>query len=243
MKNPAIDFPALLLAGGLGTRLRSAVPDLPKPLAPVRGRPFLSYLLDQLAGAGWTRCVICLGYQADKIIAALGERHGPLALEYSVENEPLGTGGGLRLALDHIRAERFLLLNADSYCDAPLPDFVRFHLAHGKSASLVSVEVPDTSRYGRLELAPDGHITRFLEKQNSVAPGPINAGIYLLEKRLAENIPAGRSVSLERDMFPSWISQGFMAWQTRSAFIDIGTPESYAQVEPYLRPCGDPQQG
>jgi D-glycero-alpha-D-manno-heptose 1-phosphate guanylyltransferase len=234
MKNPAVDFPALLLAGGLGTRLRSVLPDLPKPLAPVRGRPFLSYLLDQLAEAGWTRCVLCLGYQADKIRAALGEQHGPLTLEYSVENEPLGTGGAVRLALPQIRAERLLLLNADSYCDAPLADFVRFHLAHGKPASLVSVEVPDTSRYGRLELASDGHVRGFVEKKDSAAAGPINAGIYLLETRLIEEIPAGRPVSLEREMFPSWIGQGMMAWKTNSAFIDIGTPESYAQIDRYL---------
>src|ERR1700677_1834272 len=152
MKPTPIDFHALLLAGGLGTRLRSVLPDLPKPLAPVRGRPFITYLFDQLADAGWTRCVLCLGYKAEQIRETCGDHYGPLALEYSVEAEPLGTGGAVRLALPHIRAERFLLLNAASYCDAPLADFARFHRAHGKAASLASVEVPDTSRYGRLEL-------------------------------------------------------------------------------------------
>jgi D-glycero-alpha-D-manno-heptose 1-phosphate guanylyltransferase len=234
MKNPAIDFPALLLAGGLGTRLRSALPDLPKPLAPVRGRPFLAYLLDHLANAGWTRCVLCLGYKADKIIEVFGDRYGSMALEYSVENEPLGTGGALRLALPKIQSSRFLLLNADSYCDAPLVDFVRFHAGHGKPASLVAVDVPDTSRYGRLELAPDGRILVFAEKKESASSGPINAGIYLFATNLVESIPEGRVVSLEREMFPQWMQQGLMAWRTDSAFIDIGTPESYSQVENYL---------
>src|SRR5271156_4427972 len=132
MKSPSPDYPALLLAGGLGTRLRSVLPDLPKVLAPVRGRPFLAYLLDQLAGAGWSCCIICLGYKADEVRAAMGDRHGPLALEYSVETKPLGTGGAVRLALPLVRHERFLLLNADSFCDAPFGDFARFHAAHGR---------------------------------------------------------------------------------------------------------------
>jgi D-glycero-alpha-D-manno-heptose 1-phosphate guanylyltransferase len=234
MKNSAIDFPALLLAGGLGTRLRSVLPDLPKPLAPVRGRPFLAYLLDQIAEAGWTRCLLCLGYKADRFIETFGDHHGPLALEYSVETEPLGTGGAVGLALPQIQAARFLLLNADSYCDAPLADFSRFHLAHGRPASLVSVEVPDTSRYGRLELAPDDRVLAFAEKKDSSSAGPINAGIYLLETKLVESVPPARAVSLERDLFPTWIDQGVMAWKTNSAFIDIGTPESYAQVERHL---------
>ena len=234
MNNPPIDFPALLLAGGLGTRLRSVLPDLPKPLAPVRGRPFLAYLLDQLAAAGWTRCVICLGYKADQIMAACGDRHGPMALEYSVENEPLGTGGAVRLALPHIRAERFLLLNADSYCDAPLASFARFHRAHGKSGSLVAVDVPDTSRYGRLELDANDRLLAFAEKAASAGAGPINAGIYLFETALVDEIPPDRAVSLEREMFPRWIPRGVMAWRTRAAFIDIGTPESYAEVERHL---------
>src|ERR1700677_3502472 len=235
MKPTPIDFPALLLAGGLGTRLRSVLPDLPKPLAPVRGRPFITYLFDQLADAGWTRCVLCLGYKAEQIRETCGDHYGPLALEYSVETEPLGTGGAVRLALPHIRAERFLLLNADSYCDAPLADLVRFHKAHGKPASLTSVEVPDTSRYGGLKIAEDGRIVAFAEKNDSSACGPINAGIYLFETDLVGDIPEGRPVSLEREMFPQWIEKGMMAWQTRSAFIDIGTPESYAQVERYLQ--------
>jgi NDP-sugar pyrophosphorylase family protein len=236
--NPAIDFPAMLLAGGFGTRLRSAVPDLPKPLAPVRGRPFLSYLLDQLEDAGWTRAILCLHYKSEQIRQALGDRHGSMTLEYSVEREPLGTGGAVRLALPMVCAPRFLLLNADSFCAAPLADFAAFHRAHGKPASIVSVRVADASRYGGLKLAADGSVSAFMEKNASSGAGPINAGIYIFESIRAEGIPAGRAVSLEKEMFPAWLSGGLMAWETTAPFIDIGTPESYAQVESYLERRG-----
>ncbi|MCE0497229.1 MAG: nucleotidyltransferase family protein [Methylacidiphilales bacterium] len=234
MKNFAPDYPALLLAGGLGTRLRSVLPELPKVLAPVRGRPFLAYLLDQLVVAGWSRCILCLGYKADVVRAAMGDCHGPLALEYSVETAPLGTAGAVRLALPLVRHKRFLLLNADSFCDASLGSFAQYHAAHGRPGSVLSVKVPDSSRYGRLEIAPDRRILAFAEKTNAAAPGPINAGIYILETALAESIPAGRFVSLEKEMFPQWTSRGLMAWETDAGFIDIGTPESYAQIERYL---------
>jgi D-glycero-alpha-D-manno-heptose 1-phosphate guanylyltransferase len=232
--NPVIDFPAVLLAGGFGTRLRSAVPDLPKPLAPVRGRPFLSYLLDQLEEAGWTRAILCLHYKSEQIMQALGDRHGSMQLEYSVETEPLGTGGAARLALPLVKASRFLLVNADSFCAAPLGEFAAFHRAHGKPASIVSVRVPDASRYGRLELAAEGRVSAFMEKNASSGAGPINAGIYIFETALADSIPTARAVSLEKEMFPAWLPLGLMAWETSASFIDIGTPESYAQVESYL---------
>jgi NDP-sugar pyrophosphorylase family protein len=231
---PEIDFPAVLLAGGFGTRLRGVLPDLPKPLAPVRGRPFLAYLFDQLAEAGWTRAILCLHYKSEQIIQALGDHHGSLKLEYSVEPEPLGTGGAARLALARVNAPRFLLLNADSFCAAPLAEFAAFHRAHGRPASIVSVRVPDSARYGRLELAHDGLVSAFTEKRASHGAGSINAGIYMLESALAESIPTGRPVSLESEMFPSWLPQGLMAWETTATFIDIGTPESYAQVESHL---------
>jgi D-glycero-alpha-D-manno-heptose 1-phosphate guanylyltransferase len=231
---PDIDFPALLLAGGFGTRLRGVLPDLPKPLAPVRGRPFLAYLLDRLADAGWKRAIIGVHYKAEKIIEALGHEHGPLKLEYSVETEPLGTGGAVRLALEKTDASRLLVMNADSFCAAPLNEFAAFHRTHGQSGSIVSVQVPDTSRYGRLELSLDDHVLAFTEKNAITGAGSINAGIYILDRSLIESIPTGRPVSLETKMFPAWLSQGLMAWKTSAPFIDIGTPESYARVESYL---------
>ena len=224
-------FPAILLAGGFGTRLRSVVPDLPKPLAPVQGRPFITYLLDQLVEAGWTRAIVCLHYHAEQVIRLLGQSYGPLSLDYSVETEPLGTGGAVRLALAKADAPRYLVLNADSFCGVTLADFAAFHLAHGCPASLVSINVPDTSRYGALKLAPDGRILALAEKDGAHRPGPINGGIYLVESAPAKSIPEERPVSLEREIFPLWLEEGFMAWQRTAPFIDIGVPESYAQAQ------------
>jgi D-glycero-alpha-D-manno-heptose 1-phosphate guanylyltransferase len=226
-----IDFPAILLAGGFGTRLRSAVPDLPKPLAPVQGRPFITYLLDQLVDAGWTRAIICLHYHAEKMIETLGPRYRSLELEYSVETDPVGTGGAFRLALTKVDAPRYLVMNADSYCHVALGDFVAFHLAHGCPASLVSINVEDTARYGALKLAADGRIVALAEKNGTHQPGPINGGIYLVENAPAKSIPEGRPVSLEREIFPLWLEKGFMAWRTSAAFIDIGVPESFTQAQ------------
>jgi NDP-sugar pyrophosphorylase family protein len=224
-------FPALLLAGGFGTRLRSVVPNLPKPLAPVNGRPFITYLLDQLAEAGFTRAILCLHHQAHQVVDKLGTTYGPLALDYSIEAEPLGTGGAVRLALAKINAPRFLLLNADSFCRVSLRDFIAFHRAHDDPASLVSVQVEDTARYGGLRLSAEGRIIAFSEKDGLHHPGTINGGIYLLETTLAETIPVERPVSLEHEMFPRWIDRGFRAWTTSSPFIDIGVPESYALAQ------------
>ena len=228
---PSPGFPAVLLAGGFGTRLRAAVPDLPKPLAPVKGRPFITYLLDQLVRGGWEQAILCLHHRAEQIVDTLGMRYGPLRLDYSTEDEPLGTGGAIRLALEKVDAARFLVLNADSFCGVALADFAAFHLAHGKPASLVSVQVEDTSRYGALETAADGRILAFREKEGSAGPGQVNGGIYLLETALVETIPPGRAVSLEREMFPQWLERGFMAWPTAAPFIDIGVPESFARAQ------------
>jgi len=228
--NPKQDpgFPAVLLAGGFGTRLRSVVADLPKPLAPVQGRPFITYLLDQLVDAGWTRAILCIHYRAEQIIQTLGDKYGPLHLEYSIETEPLGTAGAVRVATSKTDAPRFLVLNADSFCRIALVDFTAFHLAHGHPASLVSITVEDTSRYGSVKLAPDGRILALTEKAEAQGAGFINGGIYLIENSLGKEIPEGRPVSLEREMFPSWLEKGFMAWRTTAPFIDIGVPESYA---------------
>jgi len=229
-----MNFPALILAGGLGTRLRSIISDVPKPLAPVCGRPFITHLLDRLVQAGFQHAILCLGYKADVVRQTLGDKYQSLTLDYSVEPEPLGTGGAARLALDHISTEYFLLLNGDSYCDAPLTNFIHFHESHQQPVSLTAVQVPDTSAFGRLEISPENRLLKFSEKGGATGPGWINAGIYLIATSLLAGTPARKNLSLERDLFPLWLPQGLMAWKSNARFIDIGTPESYAQAEAFL---------
>jgi NDP-sugar pyrophosphorylase family protein len=229
-----IDIPALILVGGLGTRLRSVLPDRPKALAPVAGRPFLSFLFDQLQAAGVRRAVLCTGYRAHQVEETFGSRYGDLALSYSHEETPLGTGGALRLALPRLDAELALVLNGDSYVDCSLAEFHAWHREHGFAGSLVLTWVEDAARFGTVDVGATGRIQAFREKQGLSRPGWINAGIYLLPRQLLEALPADRRVSLEREAFPAWLLGGLGGCARRAAFLDVGTPESLAQAEAFL---------
>jgi len=213
----------VILAGGRGTRLQSVPGDLPKPLRPVDGRPFLSYLLDQVRGAGARRVILSLGYRPDAF-QELAAREG---LELAVESEPLGTGGGLRTALPLLRAETVLAMNGDSYASVDLALLAALHRRRKARATMLLAEVAEASRYGRVEIDEDGSVLRFSEK-GEAGPGLINAGIYVLQRSVVAAIPEGRAVSLERETFPSLIGSGFFGEPGAFAFMDIGTPESYA---------------
>ncbi|MBI4551835.1 MAG: nucleotidyltransferase family protein [Candidatus Latescibacteria bacterium] len=223
---------AAILAGGLGTRLRTVVADRPKVLAEVHGRPFVTYLLDQLIVAGVRDVVMCTGYRGEQVRARLGDAYGALRLAYSQESFPLGTAGALRLALPLVKSETVLVMNGDSWCDVNLRDAWAEHRARGASASLVVTEVEDTGRYGRVCLDAHGLVIRFEEK--GAGTGWINAGLYFLSRRLLGTIPAGRPVSLEREMFPRWIGQGVSGVRVNRRFLDIGTPESYSMAERFF---------
>jgi D-glycero-alpha-D-manno-heptose 1-phosphate guanylyltransferase len=228
------DVTAAILVGGLGTRLRPVIADRPKALAPIDGRPFLTHVLDQIEAAGIRRVVLCTGYLADQVPAALGTRYGGLSLEYSPEPIPLGTGGGLRLAAPRLDTERVLVMNGDSYCDVNLTDFARA-LATAPAA-MVLAQVLDTARYGRVRLDHQGHVTAFLEKDGLSRPGRINAGIYLLQRHLLDTIPRVGAVSLEREVFPKWVAAGALrGYRCNGAFLDIGTPESYAAATAFFQ--------
>ena len=227
-----VDVPALILAGGLGTRLEGVVSSIPKVLAPVRGRPFLSYLLHQLQAAGVREVVLCTGYRADQIFETFGTRYEELSLKYSSESRPLGTAGAIRQAVGLVGAERFLVLNGDSYVHQPLEEFHRWHLARESSfpGSLLLAWTENSARFGTIELGPHAAIRSFQEKRGLSHPGWINGGVYLLRRSLLESIPPNRVVSLESDVFPGWVHLGLGGYTTLARFIDIGTPESYAEA-------------
>jgi len=225
---------AVILAGGLGTRLRSVVADRPKVLAEVRGKPFLAYLLDQIAAAGAREVVLCTGYLGEQVQAIFGESYGSLHLVYSQESSQLGTAGALRLALPLLQSDSVLVMNGDSVCDVNLLPFFSWHFRQKADATLLVTKTPDTSRYGRVQLDADGRVLSFEEKGGNRAPGWINAGIYLLKPSLLLEIPETGAVSLEREMFPTWIGRGFYGYRSEGRFLDIGTPESYAEAEQFL---------
>ena len=234
---------AAILAGGKGTRLRVAVADRPKALALVRGRPFLSWQLDQLARAGIRHAVLCTGYMADMIEAALGPSHGPLQLSYSRETTPLGTAGALRQALPLLSSDPILVLNGDSYCPADFAAFLQSHQSH--AATLLLARAEDVSRFGQVFTDDHGRITQFTEKSAPAAPpaaGWINAGIYLLSRRFIEAIPQNRPVSLETEIFPAAIPHSLHAFRSAAPFLDIGTPASYAASEAFFAAIAPPTE-
>jgi len=230
-----VDTTAVVLCGGLGTRLLPVVSDRPKGLADVGGRPFLSLLLDQIEHAGLAKAVLCTGHMADKIRSACGDRHGGMAIDYSVEESPLGTAGAVRQALAGVSTRHILVLNGDSYCHVDLRALCAAYRAKGQLPMIVLVNVPDASRFGRVECGSEGTVHCFKEKSAGMGPGLINAGIYLFPVALAAGIPGGRAVSLEKEIFPTWVISGLHGYRCDGPFIDIGTPESYVSAQGFFK--------
>lgn len=223
-----------ILAGGLGTRLRSVVTDRPKVLAPVAGRPYLSHLIEYLAQYAIREVVLLVGHRADEVRAEMGDRHRGVRLLYSMERTPLGTGGAVRLALPLLRAPHVLLLNGDSLCDADLNAFQREQAHRAAEVGMILTRVSDTGRFGRVLLNDDGRVVYFAEKATT-GPGWINAGVYLLARHLIAEVPADRPLSLERDLMPSWVAADKVwGFASRGSFLDIGTPESYAEADAFF---------
>lgn len=232
-------FTAVVLAGGLGTRLRSVVGDRPKALAPVGDEPFLGLLLDQLAAAGCRRVVLCTGHLGDQIEREFGREHGGVPLVYSRESTPLGTGGALRLCLPLLEDDAVLVTNGDSYVDADLRGFVA--RARGRAgASLLAVEVADTARYGRLDLrrANDGSLQVVACREKGVVGrGPIHAGLVWLPVRHLAALPSDRPVSFETEVLPALLAEGLTAELVDAPFLDIGVPADFAAAPAFFAAC------
>lgn len=223
----------VILAGGRGTRLRSVVSDRPKVLAEVAGRPFIAYLLDRLAALGFRRCVVSTGYMADLVKETLGPDHQGMELTYSHEEEPLGTGGGLVRALPLVETPFILAFNGDSFVDADLAAYLYWFFQIQREAALLLAWMEDGGRYGRVEVA-DEQVLRFHEKDPDAGPGWINAGVYLLNCGYLSSILAPGPSSIEKDFFERVAGSGLWGMPQRCAFLDIGTPASYARAEAFL---------
>lgn len=232
---------AMVLAGGFGTRLQSVVADRPKPMASINDRPFLAYLLDQLHQAGVVNVVFCTGYKGDQLQQSLGTSYRGMHLHYSRETQPMGTGGALRLALGLTSSDPILALNGDSYINADLNTLLHFHQQMGATISMLLAQVPDTQRYGHVELKPDGQLESFNEKGAHRGPGLVNAGIYLMARSVLQEIPPDTAVSLERDVLPRYINHSLWGLPCQGGFIDIGTPESYRDSTAFFQDHAKPQ--
>ena len=222
---------AAVLAGGLGTRLRSVIGDTPKPMAPVVGRPFLEYILLQLRSWGVDEAVLCVSYRGELVRAYFGNGQGlGLRLRYSHEPERRGTAGALKAAEHLIAGETFLVMNGDSFFDIELDALVAHHQKLRAIATVALAKVEDAQRFGRVETDEAGIIQRFVEKQPGRRPGIINGGIYILTRRVLELIPDARAVSLEQDVFPRLIGERFGGIAFDDYFLDIGVPSTYQDL-------------
>jgi len=226
---------AVVLAGGFGTRLRAVVPDLPKPMAPVAGRPFLEILLSMLAQKGVQRAVLSLGHQADLIVRHFGGRYAGIELVSEIETEPLGTGGALRAALSRCKGDAALVVNGDTFLDLEL-DALAARWQQRHVPLIVGRAVDDTARFGRLDVS--GHVLLGFAARGAGGPGVINMGHYVLPTALFEG-QAGlpKSFSFEADFLaPRARELGFEVFVTEGLFIDIGVPEDYARAQHELAP-------
>jgi mannose-1-phosphate guanylyltransferase len=223
---------ALVLAGGEGTRLRPLTRSLAKPVMPLAGRPFLSFMLDWLHRHGVGDVLLSCGYRSHDVERVLGPDHRGMRLRYVVEDEPLGTAGPLRLAADEgVLADRVLVLNGDCLTDIDLTAEIARHEATGARATLALVAVDDTSSYGVVPTLEGGEVEAFLEKRPGPAPtNRINAGAYLLEREVVDLVPSGRAVSIEREVFPELVGNGLYGFDSDAYWIDIGTPERYLEA-------------
>lgn len=221
-----------MLAGGEGTRLRPLTYTVPKPVMPLAGRPFLSFMLDWLRRHGVDEVILSLGFRADDVRAVLGDIYEGMRLRYVVEDEPLGTAGPVRLALDRgILADRLLILNGDVLTDIDLTAELAAHERTGARVTLALQAVEDVASYGVVPTDADGRVEAFLEKSAGEVPtNRINAGAYVVEREVVESIPAGRAVSFEREVFPRLVGEGLYGYAAEGYWIDIGTPERYLEA-------------
>ena len=232
----------IILAGGLGTRLKQTVPDVPKPLAPINEKPFLDILLAFLNRWDFIETVvIAVGYMSDKFIQRYKDTDlYNFKVYFSIEEKLLGTGGAIKQALQHTATDDVLCLNGDSFIEIDLLDLYKTYRETASIMMMVVRKVENASRYGTVKIDDDKRIVFFQEKSagGSVLEDPrgyINAGVYLFKKSLFDNINDGQVMSLEKELLPEFIKQGIYAYPAHGKFIDIGTPESYAKAATYLK--------
>ncbi len=217
------------MAGGLGTRLRQVVSDVPKSMAPISGRPFLEILLASLNKKGFCRVVISLGYMADKIITYFGSKFSGMELHYEIELTPLGTGGAIRRALTRCKEDHAFVFNGDTFIDLEIEN-VETTWQRLRIPVIVASVVSNVKRYGQLHIQ-NGRVISLKEK-NTTGPGVINAGCYVFPKNLLDRFPIDQPFSLETDFLVQAVKeQSFHAFISKGRFIDIGIPEEYARAE------------
>jgi mannose-1-phosphate guanylyltransferase len=223
---------ALILAGGEGTRLRPLTLTIPKPVVPLAGRPFMTYMLEWLRGHGVDDVILSCGFMADGVRRVLGDGSAlGIRLRHLEEPTPLGTGGALKFA-EELLDERFFMLNGDVLTDIDLSAQLGQHEATGARATIALTPVDDPTAYGLVRRNADSSVSEFVEKPRSeqVDTNLINAGAYILEREVLDRMaPAGTNISIEREVFPTLVGDGLFGYAADGYWLDIGTPERYLE--------------
>ena len=224
----------IILCGGLGKRLQGVVNDVPKVMAQIDGRPFLDFIVEYLKSQGIKRIVLCAGYKADLVEKYYREHDFGVIINFSTENEPLGTGGAVKNACAIISSNPFFVLNGDSFCSADFQAFFDFHNNKKSLASLLVSQVQEGKDFGSLRLDKDCQIIDFKEKNEEAGEHLVNAGIYCFDQAIFSCMPDKKTFSLENDLFPSLLGNRFYGHKIDKEFMDIGTPQRYESVKQKL---------
>jgi D-glycero-alpha-D-manno-heptose 1-phosphate guanylyltransferase len=223
---------AIVLAGGLGLRLREAVPDLPKVMAPVNGRPFLEYLLDYLEHYFIEHVILTVGYKHEIIVNHFGNEYKSMKIDYLIEEEPLGTGGAIQKGIEMIKGDKAFIFNGDTMFRISLVKHYDFHVTRMADFSIVLREVDDVERYGSVERDEDKRIIRFNKKGTVRGKGLINGGVYLINKRFFKKFRFGEKFSIENDCLEKLVDKHpIYGVLCKQYFIDIGVPEDYQKAQ------------
>ena len=226
----------LILCGGFGKRLKENSQNCPKPMVEINGRPFLEILIDHTSSFGFRRYILCAGFKSKVIEQYFQKKNDDNTYILSKEDEPLGTGGGIKKAAPYILSSTFIVLNGDSICRANLNDFVDFHESNNASVSMAVATINDVSEYGSVVINDRSEINEFKEKSDHIkGQGLINAGIYLFKKPVLDQISSGQNISLEKEFFPSMIGQKFYGFKTKERLFDIGTPQRLETLRSHIK--------
>lgn len=221
---------AIILAGGLGTRLKGVISEIPKPMAPISKTPFLQYLFEYLLKYGINNVTLAVGFKSEVIENYFGDQYKTLKITYAFEKEPLGTGGGIANAIEHIKESACFLINGDTYFDVNLNNLFEVHHNNNSDLTLSLKEMINFDRYGTVETNYKNKIINFLEKQ-PLKKGYINGGVYIITKGLFLNFKKGEKFSFEKDIMETRLNETqVFAYKTDSYFIDIGIPEDYKKA-------------
>ncbi|MFT5512139.1 MAG: D-glycero-alpha-D-manno-heptose 1-phosphate guanylyltransferase [Bacteroidia bacterium] len=225
---------AIILAGGMGTRLRSVIADIPKPMAPVADRPFVAYILDQLATTNIKDIKLSVGYKHEVVEDYFGPKYKHLDLSYVIESQPLGTGGGIRLAADKCTSNTVLIFNGDTFFDINLSNFIEQHQQNKNGMTIALKHMSDVNRYGMVDLEGD-KIRGFTEKSETLKSGWINGGIYALDRDLFLSETRSSQFSMEVDFMEKMVGKiRIEGHKSTGYFIDIGIPEDYTKANTYF---------